>query len=83
MTEQQYEEQRERVKKYSDIKSEIYRLSNEKEKINRGVLTISCLYEAKIDCRCRYDEFRDNLIKSLTDFYDSEIERLEKQLEEL
>lgn len=83
MTEQQYEEQKEKVKKYSEISSEIKRLNLERSRVDCGILEIECMYKIKIDCCGRYMGFNDNLKNVLIGFYDSEIERLGKELEAL
>ena len=83
MNEQEYTEQLERLREYNKLDSEIKRLENEKNRIDYGILSIKCAYCIEIDCCGRYEGFRDNLQKSLIQFYDDEIERLRKLQEEI
>lgn len=88
MTEEQYREAREKVNKYFEIQGDIGRLKNEKKKLDDyGVVEIvsedlaGCEWKVKsID---RHEGFQGRLTDSILQFYDSEIERLQKQLEEL
>lgn len=83
MTDQQYEEYKEKVNKYSEISSEIGRLKLEKSRVNSGIIEIKNKLGMQIDCWGRYECFQDNLTKSLIHFYDTEIERFERELSEL
>lgn len=83
MNEQEYAEQSERVSEYNRLSGEIKRLNLEKSRIDSGILSMDCLYKISIDCCGRYDGFSDNLQKSIIQFYDDEIERLEKLREEI
>lgn len=84
MTEEQFKEATEKVKKYSDIQSCIKRLNIEKGHINKGITCMTAtIYKLEIDCCGRHEGFQDGLTNAVLQFYDSEIERLQKQLEEL
>ena len=83
MNEQEYAEQSERVSEYNRLSGEVKRLNLEKSRIDSGVLSMDCLYKISIDCCGRYDGFSDNLQISLFEFYDDEIELLEKLREEI
>lgn len=68
---------------YNRLSGETKRLNLEKSRIESGVLSMDCLYKTNIDCCGRYDGFKDNLQKAPVQFYDDEIERLQKELEDL
>lgn len=87
MTEEQFKEITEKVKKYSDTQSCIDRLNREKGYVDSGIEQIrykdSLGWVWYIDCLNRHEGFKGGLTDAILQFYDSEIERLQKQLEEL
>lgn len=83
MTQQEFVETKERIEKYKELEIQIKRLENEKYFISCGLLNIEASYEKKIDCTNRHDGFCDRLQKALVDFYDSEIETIQKIMEDI
>lgn len=84
MTEEQFKEAKEKVKKYSDIQSCIDRLKLDKYHISRGVMYMTVApCKSEIDCCGRHEGFHNGLRDAILQFYDCEIERLQRQLEEL
>lgn len=87
MTEEQFQMASEKVKKYSEIQNYIERLAFEKRYVNRGIIQIVSRdgpgYRWEVDCCKRHEGFSIGLTDVILKFYDSEIERLQKQLEEL
>lgn len=84
MTEEQFKEAKEKVKKYSDIQSCIDRLKLDKYHISRGVMYMTVApCESEIGCCGRHEGFHNGLTDAILQFYDCEIERLQRQLGEL
>lgn len=83
MTKQEYEVCTERVRCYSELKSDIERLEQDKNCISNGILSITSFYQHEIDCFGRYDGFQEGVRDALIRFYDTEIGKLEQKLSDL
>lgn len=83
MTDQEYEEISKRVNKYYDLENHRNRLNEERSMIANGVSRIMTFYSREIDCAGRYGKFQDGIRDTLLEFYDNEIEKIEKQMEEI
>ena len=87
MTKEEFQEALVQFRKYNDINFSIEQLRRGKERLKQGVDRIvgedSLGCKREIDCRDYYRGFRKKLTNTILRFYDSEIERLQKQLEEL
>lgn len=83
MTQLEFEEVKERVKKYEKSENLIERLENEKHLISNGILSITTHYQRDIDCANRYAGFHDRLKEKITEFYENEINITRKNMEEI
>lgn len=83
MTDEQFEKQSRRVRKYSSLKSDKDRLERERSIINLGIVSLENLYGRKIDCCGRYDGFYDGLKDALNIFYNFELNRIQKLMDDI
>lgn len=83
MTDEQFEKQSHRVREYSSLKSDKDRLKRERSVINLGIASLENLYGGKIDCCGRHEGFHDGLREALGSFYDYELNRIQKLMDEI
>lgn len=83
MTESEYKEQSERLKKFKSAQDEISAIENRKAKIRNGILSINCDYNKEVDFKYFGDDFEERLINNITSFLDSEIETIRKSMEDI
>lgn len=83
MTESEYEEQSERLKKYSGCENAISALSRKKSDVEAGILSIRCTRVGEVDFGYFGKDFGERLQNTIALFLDSEIETIRKSMEEI
>lgn len=83
MTESEYKEQNERIKKYENAQDRICAIEKNKYKIRNGLLSINCAYDRQVDFDYLGDDFKERMINSISSFLDTEIETIRKSMEDI
>lgn len=82
MTQEEYEKYARLTAEYKSLKSASDRLSEEKRRIDLGILQIKACYAYEIDYQID-SYFETKLRDVILNFYDEQIKSLEKKMEEL
>lgn len=80
MTESEYKEQSERIKKYENAQGRICAIEKKKSAIQNGLLSMNCVYDRQVDFDYLGDDFKERLINSIASFLDTEIEAIRKSM---
>lgn len=81
MTDAEYKEQNERIKKYNKCTDRISVIESKKSAIQNGILSIQCVYDKQINFDYLGDDFKEKIVENIISFLDTEIQNIKKSME--
>lgn len=80
MTELEYKEQSERMKRYKNAQDRISVIEKKKSAIQNGLSSMNCAYDKRIEFDYLGEDFKQRLVDFIVSFLDTEVETIRKSM---